>query len=354
MKDIIKKVLVGILAVVIVVGAAVYRFVFYNPDKPQEESTQPTVTDAAGTTYYAVTDPNTGSTMVVVTNENGEQFKAEFDGQTVGSTVAPVQDGEVNGSLPTNYTGPHIDVNANSTQPSSGSQGQSQSTTAPTTTTAPSGGNNQQNTTIPTTTKPTTTQAPASGNKVDIYQAVFKSGNFLMEVEDPDLGPVTMAMKGNKMYVDASMEGMSLKLVYNGDKKDNDNPDGTWYLILDGLKKYSKMPADMLGDMNVSELTKGIAKDDENLVYTSEVADVDGQLLVCESTTDSNGNTLRYYFNGDVLVRSETVSPDGSVSATKFSKITTEVSDTLFAIPSDYDYLNLEWLMKLASSSLGG
>lgn len=344
MRDIIKKVLVGILAVIIVVGAAVYRFVFYDPDKPQNDPTQPTVTDAAGTTYYAVTDPNTGSTMVVVTNENGEQFKAEFDGQTVGSTIAAVQSGEVQGELPTNYTGPQINVEATDKQ-----NGTSQGGT--TTTTAASSQSNTS-TTIPTTTRPT--EAPvATGNKIDIYQQVFKSGNFLMQVEDPDLGPVTMAMRGNKMYVDASMEEMSLKLIFNGDKKDKDNPDGTWYLLLDGLKKYSTMPSDMLGDMNVSELTKDFAKDDQNLKYTTSAADVDGKLLTCESTVDSNGNTLRYYFDGDVLVRSETVSPDGSVSATKFAKITTEVPDSLFAIPSDYSFLNLEWLMKLAGSAMG-
>lgn len=346
MRDIIKKVLIGLLAVIIVVGAAVYRFVFYDPDKPQNDPTQPTVTDAAGTTYYAVTDPNTGSTMVVVTNENGEQFKAEFDGQTVGSTVAAVQSGEVQGELPTNYTGPQLNVEATDKQENNNSSTTNSNNSSQTTsTTTPS-------TTIPTTTKPTTAPAPV-GNKIDIYQQVFKSGNFLMQVEDPDLGPVTMAMKGNKMYVDASMEEMSLKLIFNGDKKDKDNPDGTWYLLLDGLKKYSTMPSDMLGDMNVSELTKDFAKDDQNLKYTTSAADVDGKLLTCESTVDSNGNTLRYYFDGDVLVRSETVSPDGSVSATKFAKITTEVPDSLFAIPSDFSFLNLEWLMKLAGSAMG-
>lgn len=339
MKEIIKKVLVGILAVLIVVGAGVYRFIFYDPNKSQDESTQPTVTDAAGTTYYAVTNPD-GSMMVIVTNENGEKFKAEFDGQNVGSTVGAVNSGELDGTtLPTNYTGPQLHVSTTAPTPIT------QTTTTPAVT---------KPVTNPTTTPaPTPTQPVASGNKIDIYQQVFKSGNFLMEVDDPDLGGVTMAMKGNKMYVDASMEGMSLKLVYNGDKKDSKNPDGTWFLILDGLKMYSPMPAEMLGDMNVNELTKGIAKDDENLVYKSDVADIDGQLLVCESTTDSNGNTLKYYFDGDVLVRSETVSPDGSVSATKFSKITTDVPDSIFEIPAGYSYRNLEWLLKFAGSAAG-
>lgn len=374
MKEIIKKILVGILAVGIVIGAAVYRFVLYDPNKANETTTQPTVTDAEGTTYYAVTNPD-GSMMVIVTNESGEQYKAEFDGENVGSTVEAVSEGEVEGALPTNYTGPHLNVESTSSQkadeadtdsaattnkkPSGVTTTNTPGTTKATTTKAPA----QQNTTKATTTKApaqqtttkeattkapakqTTTKATATGNKVDIYQTVFASGNFLMEVNDPDLGAVTMAMKGNKMYVEASMEGMSLELVYNGDIKDKDHPDGTWYLMLDSLKKYSTMPSEMLGDMNVSELTKDFAKDDGNLVYTTSVEDVDGALLVCESTVDNNGNTLKYYFDGDVLVRSDTVAPDGSVSTTRFSKITTEVPDDLFTIPAGYSYINLEWLM---------
>lgn len=356
MKDIIKKVLVGVLAVVIVLGAAIYRFMFYDPDKPNEIETQPTVTDAAGTTYYAVTDPNTGSTMVVVTNESGEKYKAEFDGQTVGSTVAAVEDDEIKGNLPTNYTGPHIDVSAPANG-TTGTQSDNNQTTA--NTGATSGGAAQQTTqkkpdnTTTTTTPTTQATTQQQGNKIDIYQQVFKSGNFLMKVNEPELGDVTMAMKGNKMYLEASMEGMALKLIFNGDIKDKNNPDGTWYLMLDSLKKYSKMPSDMLGDMDVASITKGFAQQEDNLVYTSDVVDVDGTLLVCESATDGNGNTLNYYFDGDVLVRSETISPSGSATATDFSMITTNVDDSLFAIPSDYEYLNLEWLMNLAGSAMG-
>ncbi|MBQ7005622.1 MAG: hypothetical protein IJN68_04245 [Clostridia bacterium] len=359
MKDIVKKILVGILAVVIVLGAAIYRFMFYDPNKSDEGETQPTVTDAAGTTYYALTNPD-GSMMVVVTNENGEQYKAEFDGQTVGSTVAALQAGEVQGTLPTNYTGPHLDVSAttqntdsSTTAPSGGSQ------PAPSTgTTAPQHTPSQTTTPEPSQQAPTQapTQAPSqqTGNKIDIYQQVFKSGNFLMKIKDPDLGNVTMAMKGNKMYLEAAMEGLSLKLIFNGDKKDKDNPDGTWYLILDSFQKYSTMPADMLGDMNVSEITKGFAQQEENLVYTSDVVDVNGALLVRESTTDINGNTVNYYFDGDVLVKSETISPAGSATSTEFEMITTSVDDSLFQIPSGYGYLNLEWLMKLAGGSVTG
>ncbi len=361
MKDIIKKVLVGILAVGIVLGTAIYRFMFYNPDKPSTTETKPTVTDAAGTTYYAVTDPNTGSTMVVVTNENGEKFKAEFDGQTVGSTVGTVADDEVEGELPSNYTGPQLPV-----KPSESNTSASVGSTADNSSAGSnnSGGNNNSagnnnsggNNNSAGNNQPDdpqTSTTEQSGNKVDVYRKAFSSGNFLMEVNDADMGLVTMAVKGNKMYMNASMEGMTIKMIYRGDEVDKDHPDGTWYLVLDGLKKYSTMPSEMLADMNMSEITSSFANEEDNLVYTASVVDVDGKLLDCESTTDNNGNTLNYYFDGDVLVRSETITPAGSATVTEFSKITTDVPDSLFEYKIDgYKSMNLEWLMKLAGSSL--
>lgn len=350
MKDIIKKVIVGVLAVAVVLGAAIYRFFLYDPNKPQNVETQPTVVDAAGTTYYAVTDPNTGSTMVIVTNANGEQYKAEFDGQTVGGTTVPVSEGEVQGTLPSNYTGPHIDVSA-TTGSHQNSPQTTYSTTNPGTTVAQ----------VPSSTAAPSVQdttAPA-GNRIDVYQTVFQSGNLLMEIEDEELGPVTVALKGNKMYLEASMaldetstSNFAFKFIFNGDKKDASNPNGTWYMLIDSFKKYSTMPKDMIGDMDVNAMLKGLSSEgDTSLVYTTSYEDVDGVLLVCESTVDKNGNTLKHYFDGDVLVRSETISPDGSVSITKFSKISTNVPDSLFEIPSDYSYINLEWIMKLLGSA---
>lgn len=319
MKDIIKKVLIGVLVVAIIGGVA-YKFVFSSPDTTDPYGSTNGVIDGNG---QPVTDAN-GVTLNAGNNADPYGTTAPA-GQTVNGTTAPAQQ-------------------TNPVQQQSTTNG-GYITTAP----QQQGGNSTA------TTRPTTQyqggsvdNTPSGGNKIDAYQEIFKSGKFMMKINDPDLGPVTMAMSGNKMFIDASMEGLSLKMIYDGDKKDEDNPElGTWYIVIDSIKKYSPLPADMIGDMNVEELTKDFANSDSDTVYTSSVEDVNGELLDVESCVDSNGNTTKYYFRGSELVRSDSISPDGSVSTTEFQLVTGDVADSVFEIPSGYAKWNISWLINM-------
>ena len=329
MKEMIKKVIIGMLVVAVAIGV-VYKFVFSDPTQ---------TVDPYGQTNGVID----GNGQVVVTDANGvtlnagnyaDPYATTVAGQVVNGTTAPDQYQTNPGAQQTTnggyYTpngsqqqgGNSYTPNQNSNQSSNQNSGQNQ------------GGYVDDS----------TTDEP----KVARYQQIFKSGKFMMKINDPDLGPVTMAMSGNKMFIDASMEGMSLKMIYDGDKKDKDNPQqGTWYIVLDSLKKYSPMPSDMIGDMNVEELTKDFASNEDNTVYASSVEDVNGELLEVESCRDSNGNTTKYYFRGDELIRSDSISPDGSVSTTEFQLITGDVPDSVFEIPSDYAKWNISWLMNM-------
>ena len=144
------------------------------------------------------------------------------------------------------------------------------------------------------------------------------------------------------------MEGVALKMIYDGDKPDEENPEtGTWYMVIDKIKKYSPMPADMLGDMNVEELTKDFAKDENTTVYTKSTEVVNGEELYCESCVDENGNTTKYYFRGDQLIRSDSISPSGEISTTEFQEISADVDESVFAIPEGYAKLNISWLFSM-------
>lgn len=318
MKDIIKKVIVGVLVVAVVVGIA-YKFVFNSPG---------TTSDPYGSTNGMIdgSQPITDANGVTLNSDNIDQSNTTTPGgQVVNGTTAPAQQQTNPGQQQTTNNG----VNA-----PTGSQQQGGSNTVTQAPTQNQGGY------VDTT--------PSSGNKIDAYQEIFKSGKFMMKINDPDLGPVTMAMNGNKMFIDASMEGLSLKMIYDGDKPDSDNPElGTWYIVIDSIKKYSPLPADMIGDMNVEELTKDFANSDSNTVYTTSVEDVNGELLDVESCVDSNGNTTKYYFRGSQLVRSDSISPDGSVSTTEFQLVTGDVSDSVFQIPAGYAKWNISWLINM-------
>lgn len=318
MKDIIKKALVGVLCLAIIFGVA-YKFVFSDP----EPSTDPYgstngVIDGNG---QPVIDAN-GVTLNA--GNNADPYATTNGGQVVNGTTAPAQQ-----TPPAQQT-----TNGGSYTPDANQQ-QGGSTYNPTQ--APA--QNQGGYVDPST---------PSGNRIDKYQNIFKSGRFMMKINDPDLGPVTMAMAGNKMFMDTSMEGLSLKMIYDGDKKDEKNPNmGTWYIVIDSIKKYSPLPADMIGEMNMEDITSDIANGDSNTIYTTSVEDVNGELLDVESCVDSNGNTTKYYFRGDELVRSDSISPDGSISTTEFQLVTGDVPDSVFQIPSDYAKWNISWLINM-------
>jgi len=310
MKEIIRKIIIAVV-VVVVIGAVV-SFAFRS-DKPEVPAQSTSSGDASSTEGQSNPDNNVNAT----TGNQGAQ---------------PSQQ-------PQNPADP---------QGTTGSQGSSDTQNPQTTTNAYAPSQGQPNSDV-SQTVPQDPVNPQPVNKIDSYQQIFRSGKFLMKVNDPDLGDVTMAMSGNKMFVEASMEGITLKMLYDGDKPDEDNPaSGTWYIVIDKIKKYSPMPADMLGNMNIEELTKDFAKGDSNTVYTKSVETVNGEQLDCESCVDSNGNTTKYYFRGDQLVRSDSISPSGEVSTTEFREINGNVDESMFVIPSGYAKWDISWLLNMA------
>lgn len=324
MKEIIKKIVIVVLVVVVV--GAIAGFVLKS-----DEPNTPTQGTSSG---------DTSSTQDAAALPSGSEVNGTTGNQ---GTTAPSQQTQ-NPADPQGTTG---------SQGTSGTQGQQNTTTGANTPSQQTPQTSQpQQSTPPSqgTVTPTNPAEPQQVNKIDAYQQIFRSGKFIMKVNDPDLGAVTMAMSGNKMFVEASMEGITLKMLYDGDKPDADNPaNGTWYIVIDKIKKYSPMPADMLGDMNIEELTKDFTKGDSNTVYTKSVETVNGEQLDCESCVDSNGNTTKYYFRGDQLVRSDSISPSGEVSTTEFQEINGNVDESMFAIPSGYAKWDISWLLNMAA-----
>lgn len=269
-----------------------------------------------------------------------------------GVSEKPIDVDVTDSSQTSEYTGPNIDVEID-----------------------PNDYTGAVSTTIPTTTKPTTTKKDDGGKKPDKqenttaapdnndpyrleayrikqYHKAISSGTFLMEttMEDEELGstPVIMAVKNGNTYVETSMsaEGINLnaKVIYIKSTQ-------TTYLIIDNWKKYTKLPADLMGDSEGLDMAGSLQESysDEDLgdIKVSEV-EMGGKKLILESY-NSGGTTVNYYFDGDKLVRRDDVYSDGTVSTTAFSKFTTNVPDAYFEIPDGYGYLNLSWLESLGA-----
>ena len=351
MKKILRRILVCILVLAVAgIGAGIYYFT-YDPDKADENSNG-YVTDDKGMTYTMVADKD-GTTYVVVTDDAGNRYAAEFDGTTVGSTVGDIN-GEVSlDDVPTNFTGTHVDVTndinkfqgeVSTTLPTT-NQGQTDNST----TNQGSSNNNQDVTAAPTQpdAKPELT-----AYRIEKYQKIFNSGTYLMKITTNDESvsdkPVTMAIKNGNMYVEMAMdlEGSSMNcgMLYLKGKD-------TLYLIFNDWKKYCKMPEDMMGeDMDIGAMMDEMGGDTVEIgkITVSEV-ELNGEKLILESyNSKTDGTTVNYYFDGDMLVRRDNVYADGHVDSTYFAQITTDVPDSYFEIPKGYSYINLDWLSLLA------
>ena len=341
MKKILQRIAIaaGVFAIVII--AAVVSL-----SRGDKAPSYEVVTDAAGMTYIAYEDKENDTTYAVVTDENGNRYAAQFDGNTVGSTVANINNRFDLDTIPTNFTGEHIDVTAGSNDYKGDVVTQAPvNTTQPTTqpTTVPNSDNQQSPQVTQPTTVPTTQQAQTeiAAYRINKYQQIFAGGTYLMDMttNDPDLGeaPICMAVKNGNMYIDTTMEGMRLKMLYKKDKK-------TMYLIIDEFKKYCKLPDDLMGeDMDMESMMSGFSISDVGNVTALEV-ELNGQKLILETYTASDGSTVNYYFDGEALVRRDSISPDGTVDSIFISRFTTDVPDSTFDIPKGYGYLNLSWL----------
>ena len=271
-----------------------------------------------------------------------------------GVSETPVEVDSTTAGTTSNYTGPNIDVEINpedytgaivTTIPTT--KGTAESTTS---------GNNEKPGSTATTQSTTAASADdpyrLEAFRIKQYHKAISDGTFLMEttMEDPEIGstPVMMAVKNGNTYVETSMkmEEMQLdaKVIYIGSTK-------TTYLIIDNWKKYTKLPADLMGDTEgldlASSLQETYSEDEIKNVKVSEV-ELGGKRMILESY-NSGGTTVNYYFDGDKLVRRDDVYSDGTVSTTVFKKFTTNVPDSYFEIPKGYGYLNLEWLESLGA-----
>ncbi|MBQ1995617.1 MAG: hypothetical protein II237_05440, partial [Clostridia bacterium] len=217
-----------------------------------------------------------------------------------GVSEKPVDVDVTESSTASSYTGPNIDVEINPDDYTG-----AVSTTIPTTnnsgepTTA--GKNEKPQQTPGSTTAPSATEKDPyrlEAFRIKQYHQAISSGTFLMEttMEDEELGstPVIMAVKNGNTYVETSMssEGINLdaKVIYIGSTN-------TTYLIIDNWKKYTKLPAELMGDTEgldmAGTLQESYSEEEIKNVKVSEV-ELGGKRMILESY-NSGGTTVNYY-----------------------------------------------------------
>ena len=373
MKKIIITVVSIILALILAVGIAAYFLLFRDPGS---EDVRMTIVDNQGNTYVAE-EGKDGETFAIVADENGDIWKVEVkDDGSLGTTGDKVNDKYKIEDIITTYSGPEINESVNSddftgtvvessTDKAASSDSKAAETTAKEQKTTDAKGGKEDKTTQPasqdatdtqsTTQKTTqettqsdkkptdTTDSSSSTPNIIRYQQMFASGTYYMEftTNDKELGsdPIIAAAKNGNILIKASMDGLDCSMLYLADK------DKT-YLLIDNFKKYCSVPESMLGDdfdMNSFNLMESFASEVNETTIETDTVTINGQKLTRESYTTADGSTMRYYFDNGVLVRLDNVSESENVE-TYISKISSDVPDSLFEIPSNYGYLNLSWL----------
>ena len=274
MKKIIRGILLGLLAVVVIAASAGAYYLF-GQKVPVDEG-KVTVLDAKGNTYLAVIDEKSGETMVAVTDEKGNVYAAVTDAAgNVGSTAANLNGVVDKNDLPTNYTGPSIDVSVNGSDytgnfdSTSAATSQANAGTTKGSTAGTTKGSEQS------TTKKndqTTTKKSGEGEltayRIQKYQKIFAGGTFLMEftTNDEDFGdvPITMAIKNNNIYIKTKIQSMDCKMLY----KSGTGKNGTTYLIIDDFKKYCKMPEDLMSGLSARAMFP-MTEQRQNIILTT-------------------------------------------------------------------------------------
>lgn len=335
MKKIIRNIFIGIFVVIIVAIAGVASFLLIEREEPD---VRVTVKAPDGKSY--VVKEEDGTKYAVVKDASGKIWGAEIkDDGSIGETKADLSGKVSDNDVISNYDGPDINITNNVEY-----TGQvSEVTTAQAT--DPNNPTQEDNTTVPEDQTP----------RLKRYIDIFASNNYLMEftTTDETLGntPITAAAKNGNIIIDTVMpydENTNLvcKMLYLADK------DKT-YLIIDNFRKYCSIPTDLMGeDFNMSDMNIGSnfgSSIDLSKIKQSTVT-IDGKEFHCESSKSKNSE-VKYYFDGDTLVRFDTIDKDGNVVTTNFKRITSDVPDSTFEIPSNYGYINLSWLGFLGGKS---
>lgn len=327
MKKILRKVFLGIF-IVVIVGLAALAASIFMPEIGRG-NTRVTMQDPSGKSYVVKQDGK--DKYAVVKGEDGKLWGAEINADgSIGETKKSLEGIASDSDIIDSYDGPDIDVTNQvilTGQPSEVYETTTQNQ-------APANPNSYD----------VTTAAPVDNTpKLKKYLEIFSSNNYLMEftTSDEKLGntPITAAAKNGNILVDTSIDGITCKMLYLADKNKT-------YLLLDNYRKYCSVPQSLLGDdFNMSDLNMGstLANSVDLSSIKQSTVMIDGKEFHCE-TCGNGASATKYYFDGDTLVRFDTTNEDGTASVTNFTRITTDVPDSTFEIPSNYGYINLDLL----------
>lgn len=175
----------------------------------------------------------------------------------------------------------------------------------------------------------------------NLFNKVFSGGNYMMILEgETDLGEglekatITMAVKGNNTCVDVSATSQHVTIIYKDDASYIISHDEKMYMAMAGEQDYT------LDDMTL--ITDEDLKTMETQEYKTGKETIDGTEYEYEEYKDEeNGTAERYYFSGNDLKYMKSIDEDGKEEIMKTIKLSSEVDESIFSIPADYQEVDM-------------
>lgn len=140
---------------------------------------------------------------------------------------------------------------------------------------------------------------------------------------------MTVAAKGENSYVDLKATSEHATIIYKDNATYVISHDQKMYMVQEGKSE------DSFEDMSL--LTAEELKEMETKEYTTGKETIDGTEYEYEEYKDEEENTIeRFYFLGEELRYVKDIAEDGTEQLMKVNNISSDVDDSLFEIPTDY------------------
>lgn len=162
--------------------------------------------------------------------------------------------------------------------------------------------------------------------------SILNGDNYILEMQVEDISTMTVAEKGENIYMNVKEEGTSFAAMY----KDN-----TTYI----LSHEDKMCMTSEGkNEEIFQDTEMFSKEEiekfKTAKYEKGKEEINGIEYEYEEYNSENAKD-RYYFEGNDLKYIKTIQENGEESIMKILKMSSEVDDSVFEIPADYEKLEM-------------
>lgn len=156
----------------------------------------------------------------------------------------------------------------------------------------------------------------------DIIKKTVQSGKFTLKMTlqtaSDGTMPVTLVSNGKKIAADMTLEGATIRAIFE---------DGKAYIVMPNAKVYFQMSSDDLG--NIGDISSMVSSD--GTYVSSTKVTKNGVEYTCEEYKSSDDTVIKYYFAGNEWKRMEVISDD-EVAIYEIETLSSKADESVFSL----------------------